>query len=624
MLFFGYLTLRAFNPTYVWYDPYISPTVAPPVFTPVTGYPGSVPVDHAWFGAFPAWWPAFLPQTPAFFLPALAIAFRFTCYYYRGAYYKAFALTPPSCAVVGIAKGYRGEKARLVFQNLHRYTLYGALLLLVFLWWEGLVLTVAVSAAGCGRSSSGERPNHGTTNTGQSTGQPPRGGQLVVSVRTEPQTFNRYTRRDLPTDLISTFINGKLVRINRLTQEVEPWLAASWTRSDDGRRYTVTLREGVTFSDGQLFTADDVVFSFDALYNAKSGNVLAEAVKVGGKPLKAVAADSRTVVIEFPEAFAPGLRLLDNLPILPKHRLDGALKAGQFASAWGVGTPPSEIVGLGPFALREYVPGQRTVLSRNPRYFRKDDLGVQLPYLDRVVVEVVPDQNGELLRLEAGEIDVTSGEIRADDYAPLKRAADAGRLQLFDLGVGYDADSFWFNLKPGAFAGDPREAWIQRDELRRAISLAVSRQHFADTVYLGAAVPVYGPITPANRQWYSASVPQTPHDPAQARALLASIGLVDRNGDGRLEDGHGTTARFTLMVQKGRTLQARRRGDSGRARQDRHDRGRRAAGGCRPHPTLQHLARIRGGVLQCAHVGHRSSHQLRLLDESWVRAHLEP
>lgn len=136
IVFFGYLTLRAFNPTYVWYEPYISPTVAPPVFTPASGYPGSVPIDHAWFGAFPIWWPSFLPQTPAFFLPALAIAFRFTCYYYRGAYYKAFALSPPSCAVMGAAKDYRGEKALLLFQNLHRYTLYGALLLLVFLWWE--------------------------------------------------------------------------------------------------------------------------------------------------------------------------------------------------------------------------------------------------------------------------------------------------------------------------------------------------------------------------------------------------------------------------------------------------------------------------------------------------------
>ena len=137
ILFFGYLTVRAFNPIYVWSEPYISPAVAPPVFTPASGYPGAVPVEHAWFGAFPDWWPKFLPQSPAFFLPALAILFRFTCYYYRGAYYKAVAMKPPTCAVGGLPMNYRGETTLLIFQNLHRYTLYGALLLLVFLWAEG-------------------------------------------------------------------------------------------------------------------------------------------------------------------------------------------------------------------------------------------------------------------------------------------------------------------------------------------------------------------------------------------------------------------------------------------------------------------------------------------------------
>jgi hypothetical protein len=69
-------------------------------------------------------------------VPALAIGFRFTCYYYRGAYYKAFFFTPPSCAVRGVPRRYRGERALFVFQNLHRYTLYCALFILVCLWWE--------------------------------------------------------------------------------------------------------------------------------------------------------------------------------------------------------------------------------------------------------------------------------------------------------------------------------------------------------------------------------------------------------------------------------------------------------------------------------------------------------
>ncbi|MBK8206628.1 MAG: succinate dehydrogenase [Planctomycetes bacterium] len=135
-VFFGYLTLRAFQGTYYWFDPYISPVGSPPLFTPASGYPGSVPLNHAWFGTFPSMWPRWVPQSPAFFIPGLAIAFRATCYYYRKAYYRAFAASPPACGVRGASLKYRGETRLLLLQNLHRYTLYGALLLLCFLWYD--------------------------------------------------------------------------------------------------------------------------------------------------------------------------------------------------------------------------------------------------------------------------------------------------------------------------------------------------------------------------------------------------------------------------------------------------------------------------------------------------------
>src|SRR5262249_11087827 len=158
-----------------------------------------------------------------------------------------------------------------------------------------------------------------------------------------------------------------------------------------------------------------------------------------------------------------------------------ALEAGTLANAWNLSTPPSQVVGLGPFVLARYDAGQRLVFDRNPRYFGKAADGTALPYLDRITLEVVPDQNAELLRLEAGQIDMMSSEIAPEAYGPLKRAAGEGRLTLVDLGAGYGANSLWFNLRPGAFAGDPRAPWLQRDELRRAISLAVDRTLFADT-----------------------------------------------------------------------------------------------------------------------------------------------
>lgn len=383
------------------------------------------------------------------------------------------------------------------------------------------------------------------------------GGALTVSTHGEPRTFNRIVARDRTSLMLERFLHAKLVRINPETQEVEPWLAEGWTRSDDGLRYTLKLRPNITFSDGHAFSSDDVVFSFQAAYDPKAHSALDDALRVGGQKLQVTAPDPQTVVIAFPSAFAPGVRLLDNLPIFPRHKLDAELKAGTFESAWGLKTPPADIVGLGPFVVSQYVPGQRLIVTRNPHYWRQDASGTPLPYLDRVTIEVITEQDPEILRLESGQLDAIAGELRPEDYAPLKRAAEAGRVKLLDLGVAYDADMLWFNLKPGAFSRDKRAAWLQRDELRRAISMAVDRDVFANTVFLGAAVPVFGPVTPANKKWYAPDVPHTPHDPAGARALLAAIGLTDRNGDGMIEDAHNQPARFTLLTQKGVTSRER-------------------------------------------------------------------
>ena len=406
-----------------------------------------------------------------------------------------------------------------------------------------MIAAVVAAAVGC------SRPAPSTSASGSR-----QGGEIVVTNRSNPTSFNRISSNgNRADDLVALLTQAKLVRINRVTWELEPWLAESWTRSDDGLHYTVKLRPNITFSDGQPFTSDDVAFSLAAVYDDKTASPLKQGLEVSGKPLQVATLDPLTFVITFPSPFAVGLRILDSLPILPRHKLGAALTAGTFASAWGLDTPLTEIAGLGPFVLNEFVRGQRAVYTRNPHYWRKDASGAALPYLDRITIQVVPDQDAELLRLEAGQSDMTSSEMRPSDYAPLKRDVAANRIKLLDLGDGYDMDTFWINLSPGAFAGDPRASWIQKDELRHAISMAVNRELFVNTVYFGAGVPVFGPIAPANKKWYSPEVPHTPYDPARAKQLLASIGLVDRNGDGILEDAHNHPARFTLVTQKGRT-----------------------------------------------------------------------
>jgi peptide/nickel transport system substrate-binding protein len=260
------------------------------------------------------------------------------------------------------------------------------------------------------------------------------------------------------------------------------------------------------------------------------------------------------VVVTYPAVFGPGIRLLDNLFIMPRHKLEAALKAGTFAEAWAQNTPPDDLVSIGPFRLTQYQAGQRLVYERNPRFWRKDARGVQLPYLDRLTIEIVPDVDGEIVRLQSGQTDFMQDSIRPSDLETLRPVERQGRLQIHELGVTPNADAFIFNLRPGRWSRDPRGAWLARKEFRQAISHAVDREGFADTVYLGAAVPIHGPITPGNAHWFWPSIPRYEFSRDKAAALLKGLGLTNRDNDEWLEDEQGTDARFTVLVFRGNSV----------------------------------------------------------------------
>lgn len=379
------------------------------------------------------------------------------------------------------------------------------------------------------------------------------GGTIVATLRAEPRSFNRFASPQAAVNVITLLTHATLVRVNRVTGALEPRLAREWTSSADGLTWTFKLRDDATFSDGVPFTAADVVFTFEALYDQRVASAMASGFEIGGKPLSARAVDDHTVAIVFPEPYGPGITVLDSLPIFPKHKLAKALADGAFQKAWGVDTPPSDIVGLGPFVLAEYVPGQRVTFARNPRFWMKDAKGQALPYLDRLELQIVPEQNAEVLRLESGAIDLAYGDARPEDIGVLKKLETSGDLRVVEAGIGIDPSGLWFNLSPSAPAAKSKP-WLQKEQLRRAISLAVDRQAIVDTVYLGAGVPVFGPITPGHGPWYDASLPHDGRDVARARQLLAEIGLKDRNADGALEDAAGRGARFAVVTQKGHTI----------------------------------------------------------------------
>ena len=144
--FVVYTTWAGLQGEHYTYGPYLSPFYSPELF-------GDSP--HAWFGPKPGWWPSFLRYSPAFLILVFPAGFRFTCYYYRGAYYKAFWADPPSCTVGEPRKTYWGEQAfPLILQNVHRYFLYAALVFVVILSYD-VWLALWFADPSSGRTSFG-------------------------------------------------------------------------------------------------------------------------------------------------------------------------------------------------------------------------------------------------------------------------------------------------------------------------------------------------------------------------------------------------------------------------------------------------------------------------------------
>src|SRR5882672_7445039 len=211
------------------------------------------------------------------------------------------------------------------------------------------------------------------------------GGQIVANQRAAPKTLNPVIVVDIASREVIGCTSADLIHINRETQRTEPALAKTWTVSPDGRRYTITLRRGLRFSDGHPFDADDVLFSFRVYLDEKVRSPQRDLLIVGGQPIGVRKIDQYTLQFDLAEPYAAAERLFDSVAMLPRHVLEAAHAEGRLANAWSAGTPPAQMAGLGPFRLRQSVPGQRIVLERNPYYWKVDRAGNRLPYLDGLV-----------------------------------------------------------------------------------------------------------------------------------------------------------------------------------------------------------------------------------------------
>jgi peptide/nickel transport system substrate-binding protein len=376
------------------------------------------------------------------------------------------------------------------------------------------------------------------------------GGTLVVGERAEPKTLNPVMATDSPSREVIGRMQADLVHINRVTQKTEPALASSWKLSKDGRSFTVKLRRGLRFSDGQPFNADDVIFSFRAYLDEKIHSTQRDLLIIGGKPLSVVKIDAYTVRFDMALPYAAAERIFDSLAILPQHLMRKSYEGGTFAQAFTLNTAPDAIAGLGPFRLKQYVPGQRIVLERNPYYWRTDRNKQRLPYLDEVHFLFVGNEDAQILRFQSGETNVIS-RFSPDNYPAMVRQEQSHGYDLVDLGPSLEYNFVFFNLNDlpkDKFPQISREqAWFRDVRFRQAVSLAVDRQSIVRLVYGGRAVPLWSNVTPGNKLWVDEGLPHPQRSIESSKALLKSAGFSWKT-DGKLVDAHGEPVEFTLIT----------------------------------------------------------------------------
>jgi peptide/nickel transport system substrate-binding protein len=351
--------------------------------------------------------------------------------------------------------------------------------------------------------------------------------ELRFYIHSEPKTFNPALVADDASETVRYLTGGVLVRLNRQTQRAEPGLATAWKMSKDGRTITFQLRPGVRFSDGTPFTAQDVKHTMDALMDPSLHSPTGDAFRSAQGAVRVTVLSPDRVGITFPAPVAGLEKLFDQVAIVSAT------------------SPRKEMAVLGPFYVAEYKPGSYVFLRRNPNYWKRDESGNPLPYLDAVRLEIQANRDIETLKFTRNEIQLIN-TMDADYFDKLARSAPD---KVRDAGPGLDSEQMWFNQAPGAPIAAYKLEWFRSRNFRRAVSAAIHRDDLCRVVYGGHAVAARGPVSPANQFWFNANLPAIHFDAGYASQLLQADGF--RMKDGKLIDRGGHAVEFSIVTNAG-------------------------------------------------------------------------
>jgi len=367
---------------------------------------------------------------------------------------------------------------------------------------------------------------------------------ILLATSSDPKSFNPIIAKETSTTLITGFIFEGLTKINGVTLEVEPSLALKWEVDKSGKIWKFYLRRDVLWNDGVKFTADDVVFTFNNLiYNDKIPTSSRDIFTIEGKKIKVRKIDDYTVEFILPERFAPFLQFMSQ-EILPKHKLEKVVVEGKFASSWGVNEKVENIVGTGPYKLKEYRPGEWIILEKNNYYWKKDKEGFTLPYIEKIVFQIIPDPNMAILKFRTGEIDAIS--IRGQDYYVLKPLEKEKNFTIYDVGPSLSSEFLALNQNIDAKIPEYKKEWFYDINFRKCIAYAIDRNSIIKNVYAGFGTPLYGPMNSSCGFFYNDKIIKYEYDLKKARELLTKSGFIWRENN--LYDKNGNRVEFTIIT----------------------------------------------------------------------------
>jgi peptide/nickel transport system substrate-binding protein len=362
--------------------------------------------------------------------------------------------------------------------------------------------------------------------------EPAPGGELRFCLHAEPKTFNPLMVTEESGEVIQYLTGSVLIRINRRTQAFEPELAASWQVVDGGRKIEFKLRDGVRFSDGAPLTPADVLFSLRSVVDPVLHSPAGEPFRTGKGPIVVSETGGHGIVMSLPAPMAGVERLFDQVPITSARAVEKSAR-------------PDEMPVLGPYRIASYRSGSSVLLTRNPFYWKKDEAGRRLPYIDSVRLSIQQNRDLELLRFLRGDIHLINGM----DAESFDRLAEKRPDEARDAGRSLESEELWFNQVARAPIPGYRKEWFRSRAFRRAVAQAIARADLARLVYRSHAAPAIGPVSPANLTWFNTKLRVPAFDPDASLANLKAAGF---SLAGRvLRDRQGHAVEFSLITNSG-------------------------------------------------------------------------